>query len=641
MSNPTHTPADIALAAWKAAGIKPDTLRMYRLRWTSWETWCDANGIDPLGATHDDYTAFQADHKYKTLMRAKHASALFHPYRHVGKPSPAHRPPSQNRASKQSSDPIVKLYECWCKDNGTTTIPAPPQDVVSFLTELAKTHPKSYLKQASKAIGALHTMAGYAPPSREPEVTSALKHLNGTPRQLVTDTEGSERRNRRIAQWTDWCRGQGFEPADATAEHFLQFLKLLATTSSADTLKIRRYEIANMYVDRSITHNSQTDALIEATPPAGTRRAEHRALRKQADAEIALILQTEADLMEEQSSHLPSGKRERIARAMAHADITDQTLLRYVRYAWLPFKEWCKTNGTSPETATPGDVSAFLCEIADEAGPTFACATLDGLNHVFNRIRPYDNPAKVASVRKTVRGLKRERPSPPQQATPIGTEDLAILIKTAHNPRPRELEDRRRHRAAVDIALLCTMHDSAIRAEEAANAKWDDLHNAPDGRGGSVLTIRSSKTDQLHEGAVQYLTKFTTDAINHMKAVRQELGIADKEDDRIFRLNAQSIYRRIRAACKFAKLQGRYTAHSLRVGSAQDLLTENFSDAQIMHHHRWRSQASLNHYTKATKAEKNAVAQREQRRKQDGHTRKPKHNNYGIKVPHNKARLGQ
>ena len=641
MNNPTHTPADIAQAAWKAAGLKPKTLRIYRIRWTSWQTWCDANGIDPLGATHDDYTAFQADHKYNTRMRAEHASALFHPYRHVGKPSPAHRPPSQNHASKSNSDPILKRFESWCKANGATSLPARLQDVVSFLTELAKTHPKSYLKQASKAIGCMHTMAGYAPPSREPEVTSALKHLKGTPRQLVTDTDHAERRNRRIAQWTDWRREQGFEPADATDEHFLQFLEQRASRFSARTLMDYRYQIANMYDDRSITYNSQTDALIEATPPAGTRRAEHSAIRKQADAEIALILQTEADSMEEQGSHLPIEKRERIARAMAHADITDRTLEKYVRYAWIPFKtSWCPANSTSPEQATPGDISAFLCEIADEKGPTFAANTLNGLNYVFKRVRPTDNPAAVASVRKTLRGLKRERPSPPRQATPIGTEDLAILIKTAHN-RPREFEDKNRLRAAVDIALLCTMHDSATRAEETANAKWDDLQDAPDGRGGSVLTIRSSKTDQLHEGAVLYLTQVTTDAINHMKDVRQELGIADTGDDRIFRLNAQSIYRRIRAACKFAKLQGRYTAHSLRVGSAQDLLTENFSDAQIMHVHRWRSQTSLTHYTKATKAEKNAVAQREQRRKQDGHTRKPKPNNYGIKVPHNKARLGQ
>ena len=125
MNNPTHTPADIAIAAWKAAGLKPETLRRYRIRWESWQTWCDANGIDPLGASHDDYTAFQADHTYKTRIRAEHASALFHPYRHVGKPSPAHRPPSQNRASKQSSDPILKRFESWCKANGTTSLPAP------------------------------------------------------------------------------------------------------------------------------------------------------------------------------------------------------------------------------------------------------------------------------------------------------------------------------------------------------------------------------------------------------------------------------------------------------------------------------------------------------------------------------------
>ena len=93
-----------------------------------------------------------------------------------------------------------------------------------------------------------------------------------------------------------------------------------------------------MYADRSITHNSQTDALIEATPPAGTRRAEHSALRKQAEAEIAWILQIEADSMEEQSSHLPIEKRKRIARAMAHADITDQTLLRYVPVRMVTFQ---------------------------------------------------------------------------------------------------------------------------------------------------------------------------------------------------------------------------------------------------------------------------------------------------------------
>ena len=404
-------------------------------------------------------------------------------------------------------------------------------------------------------------------------------------------------------------------------------------------LNVYRYQIARLYEDRSITHNPQSQALIDATPTGADTTIKHNAIKRQTDAEIQAILQTEAELMEPGESQLSLEKRQRVARAMAHADITDRTLQKYVRYAWIPFKEWCKANGTSPDQATPDEISAFLCQIADEKGPTFAESTLIALQHIFKRVRPSDNPADVASVRKTLRGLKRERPSPRRQATPIGTEELTTLINTAHNPRYRESADQTRLRAAVDIALLCTMHDTAIRGEEAARATWDDLEKAPDGRGGSVLTIRSSKTDQLHEGAVLYLTKYTTDAINHMKVVRRELGIADGEP-KIFRLTDRSIFRRISAACKNAGLTGRYTTHSLRVGTAQDLLTENFSDAQIMHLHRWTSPSSLVRYTKKAKATKNAIAQREQRRKRDGHTPKPKPDNYGIRAPHSKARLG-
>ena len=395
-----------------------------------------------------------------------------------------------------------------------------------------------------------------------------------------------------------------------------------------------------MYEDSSITHNPRTQALIDAAPTDPEAKKQVHALKQKADAEIQAILQTEAELMGEGDSSLPIEKRKRVARAMAHADVTDETMLNYIRYSWLPFKEWSMANDTSPEQATPDDVSARLCEVADEKGPTYAASTFTGLNYVFKRVRPYDNPADHASVRKTLRGLQREQPSPPQQASPIGTEELTILIQNAHNPRYRESQDKTRLRAAVEIALLCTMHDTGIRRQEAANAHWDDLHEAPDGRGGSVLTIRHSKTDQLREGAVQYLTNFTTEAINHMKDVRQELGIAESEDPRIFRLSESAVYRCIKEACKSAELEGRYTSHSPRVGTAQDLLIENFSDAQIMHVHRWRNQASLTHYTKKAKATKSAVAQREERRKQDGHTPKPKPHNYGIRPPYSKARLG-
>ena len=544
MSNHTQTPAEIAQAAWQAVGIKPQNFSQYKRWWITWEEWCDAECINPLAATHDDFEAFVADQELKIRMRRWYSAMLFQPYRYVGKTNPARRPTSrQSKAYIDGCDYILKRFKSWCKANNAIYLPAPHQDVAAFLTELAKDFPPGYLKLASSAIARIHTDAGYTPPSHEPEVISALKHLKGTPRQLVTDTDGSERRNRRIAQWTDWCRGQGFEPADATAEHFLQFLKPLATTSSADTLKIRRYEIARMYADRSITHNPQTQALIDATPTGAERKAERYAARQIIDAETQWILRTEAQLTEPFNSNLSDERRERVARAMAHADVNDDTQLDYVRYAWMPFKEWNGNKGTSPETATPGDVSDFLCKVADEQGTHYAHKTFAGLVHVFSRIRPNDNPAADANVRKTLRGLTREKPSPPKQAKPIGTNELAIIVEAAPNRKHRESEDQTRLRSAVDIALLHNMHDTGMRGDEAAEVELNDLHDARNGRGGSTLIIRRSKTDQLHEGAALYLTKVATDAINNMLHIRQELEIPD-DDPRIFRLSKAAIYQR-------------------------------------------------------------------------------------------------
>ena len=637
MSNHTQTPAEIAQAAWQAAGLKQNNFGDYKSLWSTWEEWCDAECINPLAATHDDFEAFVADQEFNAAMRMRYSTLLFQPYRSVGKTNPARRPTSQSKASIDGQAPLLKRFQSWCKANNASYLPARHQDVVAFLTELAKTYPQSYLKLASSAIARIHTDAGYTPPSREPEVTSALKHLKGTPRQLVTDSQAAKSRDRRIAQWTDWCRQHRFEPAGA--EHFLQFLQQLATGLSADFLKRYRFEIARMYADRSITYNPQTQALIDATPAVAERKAERDAARQIIDAEIQWILRTEAQLMEPFNSNLSDERRERVARAMAHADVTDRTQLDYVRYAWMPFKEWNGNKGTSPETATPGDVSDFLCKVADEKGTLYAHKTLKGLLHVFSRIRPNDNPADFASVRKTLRGLTREKPSPPTQAKPIGTNEIAIIVEAAPNRKHRESEDQARLRSAVDIALLHTMHDTGMRGDEAAEVQVNDRHDARNGRGGSILIIRRSKTDQLHEGAALYLTKVATDAIKDMQHIRQELGIPD-DDPRIFRLSKGSIYHRIRDACKHAGLTGRYTMHSLRVGVTQDLITEGFSDAQIMNVLRWKSQASLSHYGRDLAPERNVIAQREQELKQDGQTKKRRPNDYAIRPPHSKARLG-
>ena len=102
--------------------------------------------------------------------------------------SSPNQPPMQSLHRRMHAY-ILKRFKSWCKANNASYLPARHQDVVAFLTELAKTYPQSYLKLALTAIARIHTDAGYTPPSHEPEVTSALKHLKGTPRQLVTDSQ--------------------------------------------------------------------------------------------------------------------------------------------------------------------------------------------------------------------------------------------------------------------------------------------------------------------------------------------------------------------------------------------------------------------------------------------------------------------
>ena len=191
MSNHTQPPAEIAQAAWQAAGLKQNNFGDYKSLWSTWEEWCDAECINPLAATHDDFEAFVADQEFNAAMRMRYSTLLFQPYRSVGKTNPARRPTSQSKASIDGHAPLLKRFQSWCKANNASYLPARHQDVVAFLTELAKTYPQSYLKLALSAIARMHTDAGYTPPSHEPEVTSALKHLKGTPRQLVTDSQAT------------------------------------------------------------------------------------------------------------------------------------------------------------------------------------------------------------------------------------------------------------------------------------------------------------------------------------------------------------------------------------------------------------------------------------------------------------------
>ena len=127
-----------------------------------------------------------------------------------------------------------------------------------------------------------------------------------------------------------------------------------------------------------------------------------------------------------------------------------------------------------------------------------------------------------------------------------------------------------------DAALIALMSDCLLRVSEAVALQVDDLQLEEDGT--ARLTIGRSKTDQEGEGTILYVGAPT------VSRIRAWLRAASIESGPIFRrvrrgdkvigpdsLSTRAARDIIKRRAAAADLEGRFSGHSLRVGSAQSL----------------------------------------------------------------------
>ena len=162
-----------------------------------------------------------------------------------------------------------------------------------------------------------------------------------------------------------------------------------------------------------------------------------------------------------------------------------------------------------------------------------------------------------------------------------------------------------------DAALIAVMSDCLLRVSEAVALQVDGLQLESDGTG--RLTIGQSKTDQEGEGAVLFVGAPT------VSRVRAWMRAASIESGPIFRrvrrgdkvIGAASLSTRAARAIiqrRAADLQGRFSGHSLRVGSAQSLAAGGASLVEMQTAGRWQSPAMPGHYARGQLAARGAVA---------------------------------
>lgn len=167
-------------------------------------------------------------------------------------------------------------------------------------------------------------------------------------------------------------------------------------------------------------------------------------------------------------------------------------------------------------------------------------------------------------------------------------------------------------RGLRDAAVIAIMSDGLLRISEAAAVECADIGLAPDGTG-QVLVARS-KTDQAGCGTVLYLRACT------MRRVAAWTTASGVREGALFRrvgkggivglvpLTTQTIRAIIRRWAREAGVTGRVSGHSLRVGSAQSLVSAGASLPELQQAGRWLSPEMPALYARGQLAGQGAVA---------------------------------
>ena len=163
-----------------------------------------------------------------------------------------------------------------------------------------------------------------------------------------------------------------------------------------------------------------------------------------------------------------------------------------------------------------------------------------------------------------------------------------------------------------DAALIALMSDCLLRVSEAVALELDAITFESDATG--RLSIRHSKTDQEGQGATLFVGAPT------VSRIRAWIAGAGIESGPLFRrvrrgdvvggapLSTQAARAIIKRCATAADLQGRFSGHSLRVGSAQSLAASGASLVEMQTAGRWQSPAMPGHYARGEFAARGAVA---------------------------------
>jgi integrase len=263
-----------------------------------------------------------------------------------------------------------------------------------------------------------------------------------------------------------------------------------------------------------------------------------------------------------------------------------EATLRAWRFDWAAFLTFCKPRGLLPLPASPSTVAAYIgaCAEANKKPATVRryLATIACAHRAAKLLNPNDDE----DVKLALKGLHNKSPMRQRQAKALGWHQIKRFLITAGDGI----------RADRERALLSVAYDTMARRSELVALNVEDFSWMDDDSGRVI--IRRSKTDQVGEGSVAYLSP---DTVAYLRVWLRVTGITKGAVFRRLigrgrigpRLNIDAIAQTFKRVAEFVGMteeeMRQVSGHSIRVGATQDMLALNIDLASVMQAGRWKT----------------------------------------------------
>ena len=269
------------------------------------------------------------------------------------------------------------------------------------------------------------------------------------------------------------------------------------------------------------------------------------------------------------------------------------------------FQGWCERREIEVWPAQEITVARFIDVIAREKAPATVRRYISSIA-ALHKAAGWKNPLLSTKVKMALKRMYLRKGRRQMQALGLTWSLRQKLVAAAGN---RLIDARNR-------ALLAVAYDAMLRRSELVSLQVSDLLEETDGS--ATLLVRRGKTDQSGEGAMLFLAPDT------FALLRDWLKRAGITEGRMFRsvrkgdstgetLDASQVSRIFKAMARKAglheKIVEHLSAHSTRVGAAQDMIASGIELPAVLQAGRWKNPAMVNRYGERLLARRGGAAQ--------------------------------